>query len=140
MTETMEREREDVSRVLDDLHDAASKHEGPRYFGLYAPDAVFLGTDPAERWSLEQFKHWAMPYFEGGKGWTYEKSRRFVGVSADMNTAWFDESLLNEKYGECRGTGVLCKLGGCWKIVQYNLTIPVPNGLVGKMLDLMAEK
>ena len=41
-------ERGVVAAVLDDLHDAASKADGPRYFSLFAPDAVFFGTDAGE--------------------------------------------------------------------------------------------
>lgn len=134
---TIEEEQANVSHVLDGLHDAASKHEADRYFSLYAPDAIFLGTDATERWTLEQFKAWAVPYFNSGKGWTYTKKERFVYVSADMNTAWFDESLMNEKYGECRGSGVLIKVESAWKIVQYNLTFPVPNSLAEQITEMI---
>ena len=37
-----------VARVLDDLHEAASKAQGKRYFDLFAPDGVFFGTDDAK--------------------------------------------------------------------------------------------
>ena len=43
---------EDIGAVLDQLHAAAAKADGPTYFGLYTPDAVFIGTDATERWSL----------------------------------------------------------------------------------------
>ena len=61
---------EDVGAVLDQLHAAASKADGPTYFGLYAADAVFIGTDATERWSLPQFRAYAEPYFAKGQGWT----------------------------------------------------------------------
>ena len=41
--------------------------------------------------------------------------------------AWFDEQLENAKLGVCRGSGVLVKADGAWKIKQYNLTMLVPN-------------
>lgn len=137
---TIEEEKEQVSQVLDTLHDAASKYEAERYFNLYAPDSVFLGTDATERWTLEEFKKWAVPYFESGKGWTYTKKARFVSVSADMNTAWFDESLMSEKYGECRGSGALIKVNGEWKIAQYNLTFPIPNAIAEKVTTMSKEE
>lgn len=39
---------------------------------------------------------------------------------------------MNEKYGECRGSGVLLREGGEWRIAQYNLTVPIPNDLMGR--------
>ena len=115
--------------VLDQLHDAASRADGETYFGLFAPDAVFFGTDATERWPIAEFRRYAMARFETGRGWTYSVRERHVFVADDAATTWFDERLHNEKYGECRGTGVLVKQQGTWKIAQYNLTIPIPNDL-----------
>ena len=42
-----------IQQVLDDFHDAASKADEERYFALFLPDGVFLGTDAAERWTRE---------------------------------------------------------------------------------------
>ena len=124
-----------VAAVLDDLHDAASKADYDRYFGLYATDAIFLGTDATERWSIDEFKAYARPSFEQGRGWTYVPTSRWVSVSADGNTAWFDETLENASYGECRGSGVLVNKDGRWLITQYNLTIPIPNALANEFAD-----
>jgi hypothetical protein len=33
------------------------------------------------------------------------------------------------RLGRCRGTGVLRRVGGVWKIEQYHLAIPIPNAL-----------
>ena len=124
-----------VAAVLDDLHDAASKADYDRYFGLYATDAIFLGTDATERWTIDEFKTYAGPSFEQGRGWTYVPTSRRVYVSADGNTAWFDETLENASYGECRGSGVLVNKGGRWLITQYNLTIPIPNALANEFVE-----
>ncbi|WP_456429676.1 nuclear transport factor 2 family protein [Rhodocaloribacter sp.] len=118
-----------VSAVLDALHDAASKADFDRYFGLFAENAVFLGTDATERWSVADFKAYAKPIFDRGRGWTYTPTERHVYLARDGQTAWFDEALENANLGETRGTGVLVKEGGTWKIAQYNLTIPIPNAL-----------
>jgi hypothetical protein len=56
---------------------------------------------------------------------------RHVTLSSDGKLAWFDEALDNAGYGECRGTGVLQKRDGRWVLLQYNLTVPVPNDLMG---------
>jgi len=98
-----------------------------RYFGHAAPEFVFLGTDATERWDLASFRAFAHPYFAKGKAWTFTPRRRNVIVHGD--TAWFDESLDSASYGECRGTGVVRRVGGEWKLAHYNLTIPIPNEL-----------
>lgn len=118
-----------IEQTLDELHEAAARAQEDRYFDLFADDAIFLGTDATERWTKPQFRAWARPYFSAGKGWAYTKKARAVFLSADRRTAWFDETLVNDKLGECRGTGVLVKRSGRWKIAQYNLTIPIPNEL-----------
>ena len=52
--------------------------------------------------------------------------------------AWFDELLDNENYGECRGSGVLTRTLGGWKILQYNLTLTVPNDVAASVVELIA--
>ncbi len=126
-----------IGLVLDDFHDAAAKADEERYFAHFAPGAVFLGTDPAERWTVEEFKEWSRPYFERETAWTYTAGRRTVGVSPDGNAAWFDEDLQNAKLGHCRGTGALIRTDRGWRITQYNLTVPVPNDLMGKVVEMM---
>jgi hypothetical protein len=120
---------QDIEQVLDQFHRAASKASFDEYFGLFAPDGVFLGTDATERWTVAQFKAYAKPHFDKGRGWTYTKVERHINVSADDRHASFDELLDNAELGRCRGTGVLRRVDRAWKIEQYHLTIPVPNAL-----------
>ncbi len=127
-----------VSKVLDAFHQAASDAEGARYFSLLSDDSIFIGTDASERWTKTQFETFAAPYFSQGKGWTYiprDRNISFTSVSADV--AWFDELLDNEKYGECRGTGVVIKTRQGWKISQYHLTIPIPNDVTEAAVSLI---
>ena len=42
--------------LLDGLHQDAHEGNFQTYFERYTPDAVFLGTDKTERWSIEEFK------------------------------------------------------------------------------------
>jgi uncharacterized protein (TIGR02246 family) len=128
-----------VAAVLDDFHDAAAKADGKRYFAHFAPNGIFLGTDATERWTLDAFKAFAEPYFEQGKGWTYVATERHVTVSNAGDVAWFDERLRNEKYGECRGTGVLVRNDGRWRVAQYNLTIPIPNEIGLEVVRMIRE-
>lgn len=118
-----------VADVLDELHSAAASADGDRYFSLFADNAIFIGTDAGERWSMQAFRAYAMPYFREGQGWSYEPTERHVTLGADGRTAWFDELLENEKYGVARSSGVLVKSGDAWQIAQYRLGFPIPNEL-----------
>jgi len=133
-----------VARVLDDFHDAAAKADEARYFGHFAPEGVFLGTDATERWTVEEFRAYARPYFSQGRGWTYTVRTREVDVlPGDGSVAFFDEILWNEKWGVCRGSGVARIVEGEWKICQYNLSVPIPNDLlpeVAERIKAMPEK
>jgi ketosteroid isomerase-like protein len=141
-------QRQAISATLDALHDAASKADGERYFACFAPDAVFLGTDATERWTLDEFKTYAMKRFETGQGWTYtlQPGTRHIAISEDGSgeIAWFDELLDNAKYGTCRGTGLLRRIydktgNEGWKIVQYNLTFTVPNDAAKEVVDIIRK-
>lgn len=128
-----------IDGVLDTLHEAASDADGDTYFDLFADDAIFMGTDATERWSIGEFKAYAEPFFSQGRGWTYTKTERHIYVAASGETAWFDEMLSNENYGTCRGTGVLLLVDGVWKFSQYNLTIPIPNDLAAEFTTRIKE-
>lgn len=128
-----------VDAVLSALHEAASKAQFDRYFGLYADDAVFLGTDATERWSVDEFKAYAKPSFDQGRGWTYEMKTRHISISADGTSAWFDETLENANLGDTRGSGALVKRNGEWKVAQYNLTIPIPNDLAREFVGIIRK-
>jgi hypothetical protein len=119
-----------VGMVLDDWHKAAAAADEARYFGYFAPNGVFMGTDATERWTVTEFRQWAKPHFDAKKAWNFTPRRRHIDFSADGKTAWFDELLDTPNLGLCRGSGVLVRLGGGWKIAQYNLSVPIPNSLV----------
>ena len=126
-----------VGATLDAFHAAAARADGAAYFDLFARDGVFIGTDVSERWTVEQFKAYAAPSFARGKGWTYTPRVRHIAVTADPChcTAWFDEVLDSASYGTSRGTGVLVKEAGAWKVAQYALTFPIPNDLAKGFTD-----
>lgn len=128
-----------ISRMLDAMHDAASSADGEKYFSYFADGAVFLGTQGDERWAMREFKQYALPRFAEGKGWTYVSRTRHIYLNKEGNAGWFDEILENEKYGICRGSGAVVKDGFEWKIVQYNLTVPIPNALLPKVVEMIRE-
>ena len=116
-----------IDALLDGLHLDAHEGNFQTYFARFRPNAIFLGTDKAERWTIEEFKTYAKPAFADGHGWTYVVvERNWEGVG---NTLWVDEILLNEKLGYCRGTGVVQLIDGQWKIAHYALTMLVPNDI-----------
>jgi len=115
--------------TLDALHRAAAVGDEETYFALFAPEAVFLGTDATERWSLAEFRAYALPYFERESAWTYRPRVRHITPLPGGETAFFDELLDHDRYGECRGTGVLRRIDGKWRVSQYHLTFPIPNAV-----------
>jgi hypothetical protein len=133
-------DRRAVELALDDFHAAASEADGTRYFAHLADGAVFLGTDGSERWDVAAFQAYAEPYFGAGKGWTFLPIERHVFLSSREDVAWFDERLDNEKYGECRGSGVLVRHGETWRIAQYNLTFVVPNDVAPRVVELIRSR
>ena len=116
-----------INALLDGLHNDAHKGSYEAYFNRYSHDAVFLGTDKTERWTIEEFKAYAKPAFLDGHGWTYKVVDR--NIEGGGNTRWFDEIVFNEKLGHCRGTGVVKLINGKWKIANYALTMLIPNSV-----------
>ena len=128
---------EKLDALLDGLHQDAHEGKLESYFDRCSSEAVFLGTDKTERWTIEEFKSYAKPAFSDGHGWTYAVVER--NWEGDGNTRWFDEILLNEKLGHCRGTGVVELIDGEWRISHYALTMLVPNSIAAEVGSLTLE-
>ena len=128
-----------VTSVLNNLHLYAAEARGPEYFDLFAAAAIFFGTDIGERWAKNAFQEYGLTRFETGKGWTYHMTERNIYFSEDDQTCLFDELVMNDKYGELRGTGVMKLVDQDWKIVQYNLVLPMPNDLLPKYAQEIME-
>lgn len=126
-----------IAEMLDDFHDAAARADEVRYFGHFAKGAVFLGTDPAERWTLAEFRAWAAPFFERESAWVYKALERHIQVADCGTVGWFDEVVRNETYGDLRGTGVVVREGDVWKLAQYNLTFLIPNDDAARVLEII---
>ncbi|MEP7266629.1 MAG: nuclear transport factor 2 family protein [Saprospiraceae bacterium] len=130
--------KDDVASILDKWHVDAATANADAYFGAMTADGVFLGTDPTERWTREEFRAWAKSAFDAKKTWNFKASKRFVSFNQDQTIAWFDEELTTWM-GTCRGSGVLLKTSDGWKIKQYNLTILVPNEKVQDYLRVIGK-
>ena len=124
-----------LNALVDAWHKNASETNFEAYFGFMAEGFIFLGTDPKERWSKDEFAEYCSPYFERGKAWTFTKNWRNWYFNEDSTVAWFEESLATQM-DECRGSGVLTLIGGEWKIQHYNLTVLIENEKMKKFLKL----
>lgn len=124
-----------IVEVLDSWHRAAAEADFDTYFSLMTDDAVFLGTDATENWQLNEFKAFSKPYFDKGKAWSFTAVERNIYLNETNDFAWFDE-LLDTQMKLCRGSGVLKKVDGQWKIAHYVLSIAVPNENVSELVQL----
>jgi hypothetical protein len=119
--------RDAVGHVLDDWHAAAAHADENAYFAAFADDAMFLGTDGTERWDVAAFRAYAHPHFAKGKAWSFRSTRRTIHFAPGGDVAWFEEDLDTPNLGPARGSGVLVRQNGVYKIAQYNLSVPIPN-------------
>ncbi len=124
-------QRASTDELLDGLHQDAHEGNFDSYFDRYSSDAIFLGTDKTERWTIDEFKAYARPAFNDGHGWTYSVVER--NWEGDSDIRWFDEILFNEKLGHCRGTGVVQLINNEWKIAHYALTMLIPNQIAAEV-------
>ncbi|MEM6524539.1 MAG: nuclear transport factor 2 family protein [Bacteroidota bacterium] len=127
---------EDIHALLDDWHKAAANADFEKYFSYFESDSsIFMGTDATERWTVAEFRPWSKPYFDRGKAWSFKATERVIYFSKDRKTSWFDEVLDTPNLGPSRGTGVLTRTLEGWKISHYNLTVPIPNEIVGNVVE-----
>ncbi len=119
-------DKQQINETIDAWHKAAAEANFDLYFKMMTADAIFIGTDATEYWSVAAFKTFAKPFFDLGKTWRFTSLERNVYVSKSGETAWFDE-LLDTQMKICRGSGVLVKVGELWKIQHYVLSMTIPN-------------
>jgi len=119
---------EAVGKVLDDFHDAAAHGDKERYFSHLTERAVFMGTDEWERWPKHpDFSDYVDGRFKDGVGWTYKSVERAIQFNERSDVAWFDEVLFSETHGRFRGTGVLTRQSGEWKLEHYAMSFLILN-------------
>lgn len=125
----------ELDLLIDAWHVAAAQGNFDGYFGVTTEAFVFLGTAPGERWSQEAFMAYCKPYFDRGKAWDFKPYNRVWTYAKNGKTAWFDEDL-NTWMGGCRGTGIVQKIKGEWKIVYYNLHVLIENEKMDAFITL----
>jgi len=87
--------------------------------------------------TIDSVEHYSevIDCFNQGNGWLYQVKERNISLIKHSKVAFFDEILENQKYGFCRGSGVLIQTEQGWKISQYNLSFLVPNGVAKTVVE-----
>jgi len=125
----------EIAKILDDWHYDAAHGNYDSYFNAMSANSVFIGTDKSENWQVADFKKWSKVHFEDGEAWSFTVKERNIYFSKDNKIAWFDE-LLDTWMGVCRGSGVLAKENGNWKIKQYVLSVTIDNDKIEEFIKL----
>lgn len=139
--QSIEKKETEIKRInasLDLWHGLAAVGDSA-YFDSFSQKSFYLGTDPKEVWSLEEFKAFALPHFRRGSAWSFKTKDRNVYLGDYGHYAWFDE-ILDTWMGLCRGTGVLEKQSDGWKIRHYSLTVLVPNKKINQYIKIIKEE
>lgn len=132
----IKREAATIDSLMNEWHRAAAKADDDSFFGMMTPDAIYIGTDPGERWKRDELRAWSAKYFERESAWDFTPKSRNIRVEQSNLTAWADE-LLDTWMGPCRSTAILQKEEGRWKIVYYHLSMAIPNENVDGYLDMI---
>lgn len=127
-----------IEQTIKNWHRAAANANFEEYFDLMTRDGIFIGTDATENWQNHEFREFAKPYFDRGSAWDFQALERNIYTSKTGETAWFDE-LLDTHMGLCRGSGVLVKEEGEWKIKHYVLSITIPNDNIQEINQIKKE-
>ena len=126
-----------LETLLTNWHKAAAEANFEAYFDPMSEASIYLGTDASERWTKAEFKAFSKPFFDKGKAWNFKALQRNITIDNNGNIAWFDEKL-DTWMGTCRGSGVLkLENSGEWKIIQYNLTMTIPNEKTSEVLKVL---
>ena len=125
--------QDSLNKMIDQWHQSAAQADEKGYFDVIASEGIYMGTDATERWDKESFRRFAQPHFKKGKAWSFKAIRRATSFSLDRKTAWWDEDLSTPNLGPSRGTGVAILTPSGWKIVFYNLSVPIPNPLMSQV-------
>ena len=127
-----------LNPIVDEWHVNATNTNFDAYFGVMTANFVFLGTAPGERWTKTEFAAFSKPYFDKGSAWDFKPSNRNWVFSKDKKIAWFDEDLSTWMEG-CRGSGIMVKVRGKWKLAYYNLTVLIENEKMKEFIELRSK-
>ena len=120
---------EEVRAVLNEMMDAQNAGDAERIRATLSnrPDVVFIGDGPGEWWTSKDY----LDVIAGSHPGDINAAFDDIGVHALGDVAWadghgrFKASDGNER--PVRGTAVLVREDGQWKVVQSHVSIAVPN-------------
>lgn len=128
-----------IDKLMTDWHRAAAIADFDAYFGALHENSIYMGTDATERWTKKEFIAFAKPFFDRKKAWDFKAIDRHIALSKDGKTAWIDEVLSTTNMSLCRGSGVLILENGKWKIMQYVLSMTIPNEISNEVTKLKTD-
>ena len=128
-----------IDTLLTRWHKAASEADFEGYFSLMTPKATFIGTDASENWGKDAFMEFSEPYFKRGQAWSFTAIERNIYLAPGGEWGWFDE-ILDTWMKLCRGSGVVVKENGQWRIAHYVLSMTMPNEEVEGAIALKKER
>lgn len=128
-----------IDKLITDWHHAAAVADFDAYFGALHEKSIYMGTDATERWTKKEFIAFAKPFFDRKKAWNFQAIDRHITLSKDGKTAWIDEILSTTNMSLCRGSGVLILENGKWKIMQYVLSMTIPNEISNEVTKMKTE-
>lgn len=131
--------KQHINNIVNNWHKAASEANFENYFNIMDSISVFIGTDATENWSKSEFSKFSKPYFNKGNAWSFQPLERNIYINKNQDFAWFDE-LLNTWMGVSRGSGVLEKKGGKWKLKHYVLSVTTPNDNINEIININKVK
>lgn len=117
---------EQIDSLMNQWHTDAANANFNGYIGLMDSTCNYIGTDATENWMRDDFAAFCKPYFDKKTTWDFTTMQRDIRINETKNTAWFDE-ILDTHMGTCRGSGALELKNGKWKLMQYVLSVAIPN-------------
>ncbi len=134
-----EEAKKEINDKLEYWHKAAADADFDGYFNHMTEDGIFIGTDATENWNIAEFQNFSKPYFDSGTAWDFKTLERNIYTAEKGEIAWFDE-LLDTWMGICRGSGVVIKDNGEWKVKHYVLSATIPNEDIQKVIAAKKER
>ncbi len=125
--------------IIDAWHKAASGAKFEAFFDVMSTDFVYLGTAPGERWNKTEFAAFCKPHFDKGQAWDFKPTNRIWSESGSRKIVWFTEDLDTWMKG-CRGSGVMIKHKGKWKLAYYNLSVLIENEKIESFIQLRLKE
>ena len=130
--------RIELDTMLNQWHRAAAVADADAFFGAMSKDAIYIGTDPSERWLRDELRDWSKFAFERESAWNFKVIERQIYMGDDQKMAWWNETL-DTWMGVCRGSGVAWLTAEGWKIKHYHLSVTILNEKIEAFKALSKE-